>query len=74
MKCVLCKVGETQPGKVNVTLHRDETTVIIKDVPADVCDCCGEYYLSDDIADKVTAMADEAVSKGVEIEIRRFAA
>lgn len=47
MKCVICKTGETAPGKVTVTLQRDEATVLIKDVPAEVCDNCGEYYLTE---------------------------
>ena len=47
MRCVICKHGETQPGLVTVTLERDESIVIIKRVPAEVCDNCGEYYLSD---------------------------
>ncbi len=38
MKCVICKTGETAPGKVTVTLQRDEATVLIKDVLAEVCD------------------------------------
>jgi len=46
MSCVLCKHGETRPGLVTVTLQRGETTVVLKRVPADVCDNCGGYYLS----------------------------
>ena len=74
MKCVSCKQSETQPGKVTVTLQRGETTVIIKGVPADVCKNCGEYYLSEDITGQVLARAEEAVKKGAEVEILRFAA
>ncbi|MFH0871060.1 MAG: type II toxin-antitoxin system MqsA family antitoxin [bacterium] len=74
MKCVFCKQSETQPGKVTVTLQRGETTVIIKGVPADVCKNCGEYYLSEDITGQVLARAEEAVKKGTEVEILRFAA
>lgn len=74
MKCVLCRQGETNPGSVTVTLQRDITTVIIKDVPADVCENCGEYYLSGKITDQVHAMGEDAVRKGAEVEILRFAA
>lgn len=74
MKCVLCKQGEPRPGTTTVTLQRGATTVIIKEVPADLCENCGEYYLSDAIAEKVLAMAEDAVRKGAEVEILRFAA
>ena len=50
MRCILCKQGDARPGKVTVTLQRGDTTVIIKGVPAEVCENCGEYYLEDTIA------------------------
>jgi YgiT-type zinc finger domain-containing protein len=74
MRCLICKQGETRPGNVTVTLHRDETVVIIKAVPADVCENCGEYYLSQEVTSQVLKMAEDACRKGVEVEIMRFAA
>ena len=74
MRCTLCKHGETKPGKVTVTLQRGETTVIVKDVPAEVCENCGEYYLEGAVTDQIFAMAEEAVRKHAEVEILRFAA
>lgn len=74
MRCVLCKQGETKSGTVTVALQRGDTTVIIKGVPAEICENCGEYYLADDIAGRVLSMAEEAVKKNAEVEILRFAA
>lgn len=74
MKCVLCRHGETRPGTVTVTLQRDNAVIIIKDVPADVCENCGEYYLSESTTRSVLRTAEESVKKGVEVEIVRFAA
>jgi YgiT-type zinc finger domain-containing protein len=74
MRCVLCRHGDTEPGKVTVTLQRGETTVIIKGVPAQVCDNCEEYYLEEEITDQVLAMAEDAARRNVEVEILRFAA
>ena len=74
MKCLLCKQGETRPGYVTVTLQRGETTVIIKDVPADVCENCGEYYLSDTVTERLLVKGEEAVKNGAEVEIFRYAA
>ncbi|MDA1107635.1 MAG: type II toxin-antitoxin system MqsA family antitoxin [Proteobacteria bacterium] len=74
MKCLLCKQGEARPGRVTVTLQRGETTVIIKYVPADVCENCGEYYLSDTVTERLLAKGEEAVKNGAEVEIFRYAA
>ena len=74
MKCVICKQGETKKGFVTVTLQRKNTTIVFKEVPADVCENCGEYYLSETITEKLLKRAEESVKKGAEVEILKFAA
>ncbi len=74
MKCVICKQGQTHNGTTTVTLERGRTTVIIKDVPAEVCENCCEYYLSEEVTQKVQQLAEHAVQQGVEIEVLRYAA
>ncbi len=74
MNCTICRHGSTRPGKSNVALHRGESTIVIKDVPADVCENCGEYYLTEEISRRVLELAEESVQHGAEIEVLRFAA
>ncbi len=74
MKCAICKHDETEPGTVTVTLQRGQTVVIIKDVPAEICRNCGEYYLSETVTEHVFAQAEDAVSRRAEVEILRYAA
>ena len=74
MKCVICKTGQTHPGITTVTLQRDKTVVVIRDVPAEICDDSGKYYLSEDIARRVYADADGTVKRHVEVEIQHYAA
>ena len=74
MSCVVCRNGTTRGGTGTVTLQRGETTVILKQVPADVCENCGEYYLSSEVSAQVLAKAESAVKSGAEVEILRFAA
>ena len=74
MNCVICKQGRTDDGLTTVTLERGPTTVIIKDVPTEICENCGEYYLSEDVSEKVQELAEQAYQHGVEVEILRYAA
>jgi len=74
MNCIICRQGDTAPGKVTVTLQRGETTVVFKDVPAEVCQNCGEYYLSEAVTEKLLSRAETAVKNGAELEILRYAA
>ena len=69
MECVICKNGTTERGFVTVTLDRGGSIIAIKEVPADVCNNCGEYYLSAEITSEVLKKAEEAFKKGVEIEV-----
>jgi len=55
-------------------LHRGNSIVVLKDVPADICDNCGEYYLSADVSTRVLTRADQAVANGAELEIVSYAA
>ena len=74
MNCVICKTGQISSGTATITLQRGETTVVIKNVPADVCDNCGEYYLSEEMTERVMELGESAVKKGVEVEVLRWAA
>ncbi|MBV8360503.1 MAG: type II toxin-antitoxin system MqsA family antitoxin [Deltaproteobacteria bacterium] len=74
MKCVICKHGETAPGSATVTLQPGESTVIVKDVPADICDNCAEYYLSGAVTDKLLEQVDAVLQVGTELAVRRYAA
>ena len=74
MDCILCKNGKTKSGMVSVVLQRDESTIIIKNVPADICENCGEYYLNETITGKVLEKAEAAIKQGAEVEILKFAA
>lgn len=69
MECVICKNGTTCKGKVTVTLERNGSIIAIKNVPAQVCQNCGEYYLDADMTKEVLNRAEQSVKKGVEIEV-----
>jgi YgiT-type zinc finger domain-containing protein len=74
MKCVVCKQGETRPGKTSVMLQRDGATVVINDVPARICENCGEEYVDESVAERVLAAAEAAARAGVRVEIRDYVA
>jgi len=73
MKCVVCKQAETHPGFATVTLQRGESTFVMKDVPANVCDNCGESYIDAEVTETVLRMGDELARSGSQVDIRNFA-
>ena len=58
MECVICKHGTTRSSFVTVTLERDNCIVILKQVPADVCQNCGDDYLSEAVTAEVLQKVD----------------
>lgn len=74
MKCVICKHGETEPGTTTITLERDSLTLVVKSVPAQVCDNCGEAYVDEATTRKLLETAEAEVRAGTQVEIREYKA
>ncbi len=74
MKCVICKHGETRTGKTTMTLQRGNATLVVKGVPAKVCDNCGEAYLDEQVTRGLMETAKQALNAGVQIDVREFVA
>lgn len=72
MKCVICKHGETHPGETTVTLERGGATLVVKRVPAQICDNCEEAYVDEEITRRLLATAEEALRSGVQVDVREF--
>jgi YgiT-type zinc finger domain-containing protein len=68
------QAGETQPGSTTMTLERDTTTVVFKNVPAEVCQTCGEAYLDATTTRHLLHILEEAVRIGVQVDVRSYAA
>ena len=72
MKCPICKHGETENGCATVVLERNETTLVFKHVPADICNNCGEEFINDSISVELFSVAKQAVEAGVQVDIREY--
>jgi len=72
MKCVICKAGQTLPGKTSVTLQRGEMTLVFKGVPAQICQNCGEAYVSAEVSRQLLAAVEEASRAGVQVDVREY--
>jgi len=47
MKCVICRQGTTRKGRATVTLTRDVMALVVRGVPARVCQNCCEQYVGE---------------------------
>jgi YgiT-type zinc finger domain-containing protein len=72
MKCVVCKHGETRPGRTTVTLEKNGGALVVRNVTAQVCENCCEAYVSAEITRSLLESARETLRAGVEVDIREF--
>ena len=68
-KCLTCRTGDMEPGHTTVTFTKQERVTVFHHVPAAVCDCCGDYTLTMDVAERLLLEAKGAEKRGVQIEI-----
>ena len=73
MNCPICKHGTLRPGLVSATLERGGAVLVFREVPADVCDNCGEVFHREDVTRALLSQAEAAIREGVELDVRRFA-
>ena len=74
MECTICRSGKMKAGTVTVTLERGKSIIVIKSVPASVCENCGEYTLSESVTKRIMNTAEQAVANNAEIEVQQYAA
>jgi YgiT-type zinc finger domain-containing protein len=72
MDCAICKNGTTKPDYATLTLDRDGSIVIFKEVPAQVCNNCGHAYFDQATTSKLFELAEDTIKKGIEVEIRNL--
>jgi YgiT-type zinc finger domain-containing protein len=74
MKCTICRNGITEKGFTTVTLEKNNTILVFKKVPAEICDNCGEEYISSETNKKLLTCARNEINRGVSLELLEFAA
>jgi len=66
--CPLCG-GDKASGKTTLTVELGYGIVVIRDVPATVCQQCGADWIDDAIAGKIENIVEEARRKHSQMEV-----
>jgi YgiT-type zinc finger domain-containing protein len=74
MKCAICKNGETHLSHTTIVLEKDSTTLVFKNVSAEICENCGEEYLSSETNANILKQSQNAIKRGVDLEMLKYAA
>lgn len=71
MECFMCK-GELEKKKVNYVVDLEKTIIIIKDVPAKVCNNCGEKFYDDETAKNIEKIVNQLKELTVEVTVVKY--
>lgn len=71
MDCIICR-GTLIEGLVNHIVDINGHIIIIKNVPANICTQCGEYYVENKIVLILERLIDEVLNSNAEVLIINY--
>ena len=60
------------PGKTDLTIRRDDSVIVVEEVPAMVCPQCGETSVASDVSQRVYKIAEGDFKKGVSLKLCKY--
>lgn len=69
--CPLCG-GQLRAQLATIPFVLGNTIAVIKQVPAEVCEACGEPFLQAEATDAVTSLLDKALASNAEVSVMTF--
>jgi YgiT-type zinc finger domain-containing protein len=69
---MICNQAEVISGTISVLFERDESSQVIKNVPARICPACGEAFADEVVTVQLLNQAEEMASLGMRVAERDF--
>jgi len=70
-QCPICG-GKKRHGTTTFTVDLESTLVVIKKVPATICALCGHEWLSDETAEAIEHIVQEAKNEYRMVEVTQY--
>ena len=67
--CPVCHGGRKEPGTTTFTVDLGFGVVVVRDVPAEVCDLCGTDWIDDTTAETLERIVAEAQREHPVVEV-----
>ena len=71
MECFKCK-GKLEYKRVNYFVDLADTIIIIKEVPAKVCQQCGEQYFDNKTSENIEKIVDQLKKLSTEVTVVKY--
>ena len=70
--CPVCRGGMRQQGTTTFTVELGFGVVVVRDVPAQVCDLCGADWIEDATAETLERIVEQAREKHPVVEVANW--
>ena len=67
--CMYCKGDTMREGITTHVVNYENSVIVIKNVPCEECEQCGEKYFSDKVAEQLETLVDAAKKLMQEVAI-----
>jgi YgiT-type zinc finger domain-containing protein len=64
MTCIVCRSGQTRPGRTTETYELGTVVVVVRGIPAEVCTQCGAAYTDSDTTRRLETLVERARQAG----------
>jgi len=73
MTCPICNRAQTVHGVTTLVFQKDSFTIIVKDVPAEICNHCDESFLFENVSKKVIELTRNGKADGTAVKMFHYA-
>lgn len=70
--CFYCGCKNTVPSVTNHVVNYEDCVIVIKNVPCEECELCGEKYFSDEIMEQLEKIVNAAKRLATEVFVTDF--
>ena len=71
--CMFCKCDSIKASVTTHVVNYDGAIIVIKNVPCEECEQCGEKYYTDEVAEKIEKLVNLAKQMMQEIAVLDYA-
>jgi YgiT-type zinc finger domain-containing protein len=73
MTCPICNHGRTVHGVRTLVFQKDSSTIIVKNVPVEICTHCEEYFLYENVSNRVIDLTRNGKANGTAVKMFHYA-
>ena len=72
MTCPICNHAQTVHGVTTLVFQKESSTIIVRDVPAEICTHCDESFLYEKVSNRVIDLTRKGKACGAAVKLFHY--